>query len=130
MLSVQVQSENPNKLTPPRLIIQYETKTLDPTQLESSTITDLLLYKVDYSMKTDTFWESIQILIGFVAAFALVVYGVKMNNWQSRQQQQQLGNQNDGSLTSMSFILHATMTLCHTLVLLFLPFAVSICSYW
>lgn len=92
-------------------------------------MTDSLLFKVDYSMKTDAFWESIQILIGFVAALALVVYCVKMNNWKSRQLQQELGNQN-GSMTSSKFVVHASMILCHTCVLLFFPFAVAICSYW
>ena len=132
LLSIQVQSESPDKLTPPRLIIEYDTKIKDPDPAfeEDSPSNDLLLFKVDYSMKSDTFWESIQILIGFVAAFALVVFGIKMNNWQSRQLQPELGNQNDGSLTSMIFIIHSTMILCHTFVLLFFPFAVIICSYW
>ena len=130
MLLIQVKSDDPSKLTPPRLIIEYETKAIDPAREERQPISDRLLFKVDYSMKTDTFWESIQILIGFVAALALVVYGVKMNNWQTRQLQQGFGIQNESSLTSMGFVLHAMMILCHTFVLLFFPFAVAICSYW
>eukprot|EP00804_Cyclotella_cryptica_P009607 CCRYP_006304-RC/>CCRYP_006304-RC protein AED:0.04 eAED:0.04 QI:1898/0.4/0.66/1/0.6/0.66/6/31/1047 len=124
LLLIQIQSENPTRLNPPRLIIEYETETIPSLSGSRS-----LLFKVDYSMKTDTFWNSIQILIGFVAAFAVVVYGVKMNNWLSRQHQA-LGRRNDGSLTSMTFVVHAIMILCHTLVLLFLPFTAAICSYW
>jgi hypothetical protein len=120
---IQIQSENPSKLTPPRLVIEYETKTSAAWTNDSSS-SDLLLFKVDYSMKTDSFWDSIQILIGFGAAFAVVVYGVKMNNWQSRLKEQAL------TLSSMTFIIHATMTLCHTFVLVFFPFAVAICAYW
>ena len=134
-ISTQVQSDNPNQLTPPRLIIEYETKVINLSQKESLG-SDLLLFKVGYSMKTETFWDSIQILLGFVSAFAILVYGVKINNWQSRQQpqqqQQQENNlhQNDESFTSMTFIVHATMTLCHVFVLIFFPFVVAICSYW
>lgn len=128
MLLIQVQSEDPSKLTPPRLIIEYQTKALDPAQQEKP-ICDSLFFKVDYSMKTDTFWESIQIIIGFIAALALVVYGIKMNNWQTRQPPQS-NEQQYASLTSIKFIVHAVMMLCHTFVLLFFPFAVVICSYW
>lgn len=128
MLLIQVQSDDPNKMTPPRLIIEYETKAIEPSRAGKATITDSLLFKVDYSMKTDAFWESIQILIGFVTALALVVYGVKMNNWHSRQLQQE--GLSSGSMTSTEFIIHASMILCHTCVLLFFPFAVAICSYW
>ena len=125
MLSIQVQSSDPTKLAPPRLIIEYSTKAVDVASIDAAK----MLFKVDYSMTTENFWESLQILIGFVAAFAVVVYGVKMNNWQSRQQQNPPNNQ-DESLTSMNFVMQAFVVLCHVFVLLFFPFVVAVCLYW
>ena len=48
VLQIQTQTENPSKIYPPRLIIEYETTLAKVIQHE-----DTLLLKVEYSMKTE-----------------------------------------------------------------------------
>ena len=73
VLQIPTQSENPSKLYPPKLILEYATTTSGSWTGEEGII---LLSKVEYSHKTENFWASIQIMIGFILAFAVVIFGV------------------------------------------------------
>ena len=81
-------------------------------------------------MQTANFWATIQIMSGFVIACGVCVFGVRLNNWQSRQRA--VGNDlsSIGSMTGFHFMIHANMIAFHTLVLLGFPFAFMICCYW
>ncbi|EED96619.1 predicted protein [Thalassiosira pseudonana CCMP1335] len=68
-LQVVIQSENPNRVYPPRLVIEYATA----TSVDIDNTKDLLVFKVDYSMKTENFWSSIQVILGFTAYLVYIV---------------------------------------------------------
>lgn len=125
-LQVVIQSENPNRVYPPRLVIEYATA----TSVDIDNTKDLLVFKVDYSMKTENFWSSIQVILGFVSALGAVVFCTRINNWQSRQRTDSTDVSTAGTLTSLHFILRAVIVACHTLVLLGFPLAFLICAYW
>mmetsp|Transcript_22163 Transcript_22163/g.41859 ORF Transcript_22163/g.41859 Transcript_22163/m.41859 type:complete len:755 (-) Transcript_22163:2004-4268(-) len=131
ILQIQTQSENPSQLYPPRLIVEYAT-TANGNRFataEKEATNTSLVFKVEYSMKTENFWASIQVMIGFIFAFAVVIFGVRMNNFFTRQQ----ANVDDPAARStlgLHFILHAVMIACHTFVLLFFSFNTIICAYW
>lgn len=70
-------------------------------------------------------------MIGFVLALGSVIFGVRMNNWQSRQR---MTRTNDGEHPRESilghFMLTAVMLACHTFVLLFFSFQFLVSAYW
>ena len=123
-----IQSENPKRLYPPKLIIEYATSVSGSWSADLKN-KETLVFKVEYAMKTENFWSTIQVMIGFVFAFAVVVFGVRMNNWQSRQRAND-SESSFGSMTGFHFIFHGVMVACHTFVLLFFPFLFLICCYW
>ncbi|KAL7535263.1 hypothetical protein ACHAXR_010500 [Thalassiosira sp. AJA248-18] len=128
VLQIPTQSENPSKLYPPKLILEYATTTSGSWTGEEGII---LLSKVEYSHKTENFWASIQIMIGFILAFAVVIFGVRMNSWQSRQRTYSAeGPSAAGSILGLHFMLHGFMIACHTFVMLFFSFTFMICLYW
>lgn len=126
MLEVKSQSEDPKQIYPPRLVVEYATKPRgDRDDVDLS-----LIFKVEYSMETADFWASIQIMIGFIFALAVVIFGIRMNNWQSRQRANSDDPASAGSILGFQFMIHAFMVVCHTFVLLFFSFIVMICFYW
>ena len=88
------------------------------------------MFKAEYSMKTEDFWASLQVVIGFLFALAVVIFGVRMNNFQSRSRAGGDGNSLDGSLLGLRFMLHGFMIACHTFVLLFFSLIFAICAFW
>lgn len=124
VLQIQIQSEQ-TRLYPPKLTIEYATATKGswPSEEEISSV-----FQVEYSMKTDKFWESIQIMIGFLCAFGVAIFGIRLNNWQSRQRASDDGSA--GSIFGLSLVLHAFMVASHTFVVLLFFFIFMICLYW
>lgn len=100
-------------------MVEYATAT------KSSDAELSLLFKVQYSMRSDSFWDTIQIWLGFIFAFAVVIFGFRVNNFQSRQR-----TDNAGSTFGLQLLLHAFAVACHIFVLLFGCFTVLICAYW
>ncbi len=88
------------------------------------------MFHVEYSMKTDNFWASMQIIIGFLFALGVLIFCIRMANWQSRQKTDSSDTGSSGSAIGLWFLLHAFMIACHTLSLLFFLFMFSICAYW
>ena len=127
VLQIQTQSENPSKLYPPKLTIQYATATSGSLFGREEGADASLLFHVEYSMKTANFWASMQIVIGFLFSVGVVIFCIRMINWQSRQRADSSDN---GSTAGLRFMLHAFMIACHTLSLLFFAFLFSICAYW
>ncbi|KAL9181414.1 hypothetical protein ACHAXT_010219 [Thalassiosira profunda] len=119
VLRVPTRSENPDQLYPPQLVVEYATST------KSSDAELSLLFKVEYSMRSDSFWDTIQIWLGFIFAFAVVIFGFRVNNFQSRQR-----TDNAGSVFGLQLLLHAFVVACHTFTLLFGCFTFLICAYW
>ncbi|KAL7548806.1 hypothetical protein ACHAWF_012064 [Thalassiosira exigua] len=126
VLHITTQSEDPTRLVPPILIIDYKTSTGG----NWTGIKDELVFKAEYSMETANFWASIQVVIGFIFALAVVIFGVRMNNFQSRSRAGSDGNSLDGSILGLHFMLHAFMIACHTFVLLFFSLTFIVCAYW
>ena len=124
-LQIQVQSEKPTRLYPPRLTIEYATATKGKGfgQEVSS------VFQVEYSMTTDKLWESIRIMIGFLCAIGVVISGIRLNNWQSRQRASD-DSGSTGSIFSLSLVLHVFMVASHTFVMLLFSFIFMICAYW
>jgi meckelin len=127
ILQMQTQSENPSKLYPPILTIQYATATSDSWSGNEEGASLSLMFHVEYSMKTDNFWASMKIIIGFLFALGVLIFSIRIANWQSRQR---FDNGSSGSAIGLRFLLHAFMIACHTLSLLFFLFLFLICAYW
>lgn len=125
VLQIQTQSENPSKLYPPKLTIQYATATSSSWSGNEGDVDSSLVFHVEYSMKTDNFWASIQIII--LCAVGVVIFCIRMINWQSRQK---TDTGSAGSTAGLWFMLHAFLTACHTLAMLFFLCLFLICAYW
>lgn len=126
VLQIQIQSEKTTRLYPPKLTIEYATATKE-SWLGEDEISSV--FQVEYSMKTNKFWESIQIMIGFLCAFGVAIFGIRLNNWQSRQRSSD-DTGSGGSMFGLSLVLHAFMVACHTFAVLLFSFIFMICAYW
>lgn len=126
MLQIQTQSENPTRIYPPQLIIEYATASAGSFDED-----DTILFKVEYTMPHDNFWSSVQIMNGFLFAFGIVIVGIRINNWYCRQRatNQQTGS-TDTTMLGLHAMMHAFMVACHTFAWLFSSFLFLICTYW
>src|SRR6056300_517592 len=66
----------------------------------------------------------------YSSIISVLIFGIRMNNWQSRQRANQSDPTLAGSVMGLHFILHAVMIACHTFVLLFFCFIFMVCAYW
>ncbi|KAL3827608.1 hypothetical protein ACHAXA_002105 [Cyclostephanos tholiformis] len=126
VLKIQIQSEKTTRLYPPILTIEYATATKGSWSGEEEVTS---VFQVEYSMRTNKFWESIQIMIGFLCAIAIVIFGIRLNNWQSRQRTSDDSGLT-GSIFSLSLVLQVFMVASHTFVVLLFSFIFMICTYW
>ena len=130
VLQIQTQRENHNQIYTPQLIIEYETTTSLSSDNKVSN-TSPLLFKVEYSMKTEKFWNALMTMIIFVIALFLVIFGIRMNNWQSRQKSSTSEDPSGASsLLGFQAVLHAFMVACHIFATLFFCFIFFVCTYW
>jgi hypothetical protein len=79
VFEIQTQSENLNKMYPPKPAVENKT-TAARNWGKDGTDTNLL-FEIEYLTNTETFWASIQIMIGFVFALSVVMVVAKLNNW-------------------------------------------------
>ena len=135
VLQTTIKDEDPSQIYPPRLIIEYadiESKEfLDQSRRQSTTNTahdPTVAFKIEFTMKTTRFWASIKVVLGFVSALTVVIWMLRLHNWQTRNIRIPVDAQD--SFNVMLFIVHAIMLACHTCVIVFTPFLFGICAYW
>lgn len=125
-MQIQIQSEKTSRLYPPRLTIEYATATKGKWTGEGKATS---VFQVEYSMRSNKFWEAMQITVGFLSAFGIVIVGIRISNWFSRQRASD-DSGSAGSTYGLSLVLHAVMVACHTSVVLLFCFLFMICLYW
>lgn len=126
VLEIKAHSENPSRIYPPRLVVEYISATSADGGLSEKV---KLLFKLEYSMDTKNFWDGYQLMIGFLFTVGCVVFGVRMNSWTSRQR---YGGADDPARSTfgLQMMLHGLVIACHTFALLFFGFTCIISLYW
>eukprot|EP00814_Leptocylindrus_danicus_P000666 CAMPEP_0116009804 /NCGR_PEP_ID=MMETSP0321-20121206/3640_1 /TAXON_ID=163516 /ORGANISM="Leptocylindrus danicus var. danicus, Strain B650" /LENGTH=938 /DNA_ID=CAMNT_0003478815 /DNA_START=538 /DNA_END=3354 /DNA_ORIENTATION=- len=122
-IKTSIRNDDPKKIYPPQIIIDYnEKKSSDVTATDVS-------FKVEYTMQTDAFWDALEIILGIVSAFTLVVWMIRVRNWnESSWRGANIGT--DGGMNSSIYIIHVAMLACHTFTMIFTPFMLVTCTYW
>ena len=138
VLQTTIQNEDPSKIHPPRLIIEYAEVFVNSV-VESNV--DSIMFKMEYTMDTKNFWNAVKILVGFVSAIAALIWILRVNNWFCRNNRpmddvRRNNYHNDpeyydttSRILVMNFI-HFIMLALHSFVIAFTPFIVGLCTYW
>lgn len=68
VLQTTMQNEDPSKIYPPRLIIEYDEVFVN--SIINSPLSSPIIFKIEYTMDTKNFWKAVKIIVGFVSAIA------------------------------------------------------------
>ncbi len=133
ILENKIRTEDPTKLFPPTLTIEYaERQTSSWSNREDDTdaakmAVSRILFKSEYTMDTTNFWSSIDVLIGFVSAGAIALWIGRTFNWYSRNRRP--GYVDPDANTTRDMV-HIIMLAVHSFVHVFFPFIFFLCAYW
>ena len=145
VLETTIQEEDPTRIYPPRLVVEYEHVRVDGAGDDSdAALWDDVIFRVEYAARTERFWTNVEVMMGFVCAVGVVVWILRCYNWQNRNRLTgtEAGTGGGGGagasarhgreeyMLVFSFVVHVVMLAFHTFVWVFFPLMFGICAYW
>ena len=118
-----IRNDDPKQIYPPQIIIDYKEEKV-PGATDAG-----VFFKVEYTMQTNAFWNALEIILGIVSAFALVVWMIRVRKWNEASWRVTSYGTN-GGINSSNYIIHVVMLACHTFTIIFTPCMLIICTYW
>lgn len=132
MIKTIIRPESRSQIYPPQMIIEYEERDAEEMNLKTETVfEDTLIFKTEYTMMTEKYWATVEVMTGFVSAIAVVIWLLRVYNWQNRNKRTSI----DGTVTTSSsdgwiMLLHCVAMAVHTFVIVSFPFILSLCTFW
>ena len=74
MVRTIIRPESRSQIYPPQILIEYKERDVD--ELNSNmedVLEDTLIFKTEYTMMTQKYWSTVEVMIGFVSAIAVVI---------------------------------------------------------
>ena len=128
-----IQSKSSSQIYPPQLIIEFEERNVDKVDLgQDSKEVETLIFKTEYTMMTEKYWTTIEVMIGFVSAISVAVWLLRVYNWQNRNKRISADGSviTDSSDGGIVLLLKCIAMALNTFVLIFFPFILALCTFW
>ncbi len=135
VLQNTIQLSQPNKIYPPKLIIEYaEIELKPPTNPRSGQsqakddLTTFLLFRAEYTMNTKQFWARIKTVLGFISAMSIVICILRIYHWVARNKSPV--EDRAAALNTVELMSQSILIFCHTVSMIGFPFIFTICLFF